>query len=85
MTNRSTTSPIPITGPRRCPRRTPRPLSLLAPVPDHRTAEAMDDEHAAEELMNDLLALVDAGLVTPIQREQGTVRYSPADSDDPAV
>jgi len=62
-------------------RRPPRLLPLLAPVPDARTAEAMDDEHAAEELVNDLLALVEAGLIAPIEQE-GTVRYAVADLDD---
>ena len=85
MTDRTATSRLPTTDPRRRPRRASRPLTLLAPVPEHRTAEAMDDERAAEELMNDLLALVEAGLVAPIPQENGTVRYAPADSDNPGA
>jgi hypothetical protein len=69
----------PINGsPRR--RRAARPLPLYTTVPDVRTAAAMDDEAAAEQLIADLLALVDAGLVTPIEAD-GEVRYAPADLD----
>jgi hypothetical protein len=69
---------------RRRRRRAPRPLTLLDPVPDERTAEAMDDEHAAQELMDDLLALIEAGLIAPIE-DEGTVRYAVADPDDVAA
>jgi hypothetical protein len=70
----------PINGsPRR--RRPARPLPLYTAVPDVRTAAAMDDEAAAEELVADLLALVDAGLVTPVE-DDGEVRYAPADPED---
>jgi len=40
----------------------------------------MDDEHAAEQLVADLLALMDAGLVEPVEAE-GALRYAPIDSD----
>ena len=65
-------------------RRATRPLSFLGLGPEERTADAMDDEQAAKELMNDLLALVDAGLIAPVQ-EHGAVRYAPVDPDDAAA
>ena len=65
-------------------RRAPRPLAPLACVSEERTAEAMDGEHAAQELIDDLLALVEGGLVAPIEQE-GTVRYAVADPDDLAA
>ncbi len=63
-------------------RRAPRPLTLLGAVPDDRTAEAMDDERAAEELIADLLALAEAGLIELVELD-GAVRYAPTDPDDP--
>ena len=70
----------PINGsPRR--RRPARTLPLYTTLPDVRTAAAMDDEAAARQLIDDLLALVDAGLVTPIEAD-GVVRYAPADPED---
>ena len=70
----------PVNGsPRR--RRAARPLPLYTTLPDVSTAAAMDDEAAAEQLMADLLALVDAGLVTPIEAD-GAVRYAPVDPED---
>jgi hypothetical protein len=62
-------------------RRTARPLTLLGVVPDERTAEAMDDERAAEELIADLLALKDAGLIAFVQSDDA-LRYAPTDPDD---
>jgi hypothetical protein len=72
----------PVNGtPRR--RRAARPLPLYTTLPETRTAEAMDDALAAEHLIADLLALVDAGLVTPVEDAWGDVRYAPAvDGDD---
>ena len=68
----------PINGtPRR--RRPARPLPLYTVVPDVRTSAAMADEAAAEELIADLLALVDAGLVTPVEDAWGDVRYTPTE------
>jgi hypothetical protein len=66
-------------SPRR--RRPARPLPLYATVPDVRTAAAMDDEAAAEQLIADLMALVDAGLVAPIE-DDGEIRYAPGDPED---
>jgi hypothetical protein len=66
-------------SPRR--RRPPRPLPLYATVPDARTAAAMDDEAAAEQLIADLMALVDAGLVAPVE-DDGEIRYAPVDPED---
>jgi hypothetical protein len=64
--------------------RAPRPLNLFDPLAEERTAAAMDDAVQAERLIADLLALVDAGLVTPIDGIDG-VRYAPADPFDPAA
>jgi hypothetical protein len=61
-----------------------RPLPLYTTLPDVRTAAAMDDEAAAEQLVADLLALVDAGLVVPVEDAWGDVRYAPADVDETA-
>ncbi len=41
----------------------------------------MDDESVAGELMSDLVALVEAGLVAPVT-QAGAVRYAPADPGD---
>ena len=65
-------------------RRLARPLDLFGSVPEARTAEAMDDRAAAEQLMDDILALVQAGLIAPVE-EGGTVRYAPADPDNIAA
>jgi hypothetical protein len=54
---------------------------LLGAVPDERTAEAMDDEDAAEQLVADLLALMEAGLIEPVEHD-GALRYAPTDPDD---
>jgi len=71
----------PVNGtPRR--RRQARPLPLYTVVPEVRTAAAMADEAAAEQLIADLLALVDAGLVTPVADAWGDVRYTPTEEDD---
>ena len=66
------------------PRRAPRSLSLFEPPADERTAAAMDDDAQAEQLIADLLALVDAGLVVPVDGDDG-IRYAPADPFDPAA
>ena len=63
-------------------RRPARPLPFYALLPEPRTAAAMEDAAAAEELLADLLALVDAGLVTPVEDAWGDVRYAPADGED---
>jgi len=64
-------------------RRAPRPLNFFEP-PAERTAAAMDDAAQAERLIADLLALGDAGLVTPVRGIDG-VRYAPTDPLDPAA
>jgi hypothetical protein len=79
MPDRTITS-SPIAPTRR--RRTPRPLNVLGLVPEDRTAAAMDDQQEADELMADLLALVEAGLIAPVH-EHGAVRYAPTNPDDP--
>jgi hypothetical protein len=62
-------------------RRLGRPLGLYTTPPDDRTAAAMEDERAARELVDDLLALIDAGLVVPLD-DGDELRYAPADDDD---
>lgn len=46
--------------------RAPRRLDLVGTVPEEMTAAAMDDERQARELLDDLVALIDAGLVETI-------------------
>ena len=53
-------------------------LDLLAVVPEDRTAAAMDDAAEAESLIDDLVALVQAGLIVPID-DHGQTRYALAD------
>ncbi len=64
-------------------RRAARPLPLYTTLSDIRTSAAMDDEAAAEQLIADLLALVDAGLVEPVEDAWGDLRYARADSLEP--
>ncbi len=75
-------TPVPSDAVRPKRRRTSRPLTLLGTVPDELTAEAMDDEHAAEQLIADLLALEDAGLIETVELE-GALRYAPTAPADP--
>jgi hypothetical protein len=82
MTHHITTAVQPTTSRRR--RRVPRPLTSLACLPDDRTAEAMDDEHAAQALIDDLLALVEAGLIAPVEYRD-SVHYAVVDPDNPAA
>jgi hypothetical protein len=71
----------PLNGtPRR--RRAARPLELYATLPEERTAAAMDDDAAAQQLVDDLIALVDAGLIAPVEDHQGVIRYAPVDPDE---
>jgi hypothetical protein len=74
-------NPKPSSAPPKQRRRAARPLPLLGVVPDERTAEAMDDERAAEELIADLLALQEAGLIAFVQADDA-LRYAPTDPDD---
>jgi hypothetical protein len=70
----------PLNGtPRR--RRAARPLELYATLPEERTAAAMDDAAAAQQLIDDLVALVDAGLIAPVE-DDGVIRYAPVDDDE---
>jgi hypothetical protein len=68
MTRRQT-SPIPGPGGQRR-RRTPRPLDLVGAEPPS------EERDAAAELVADLLALVDAGLLEPLAQER-EIRYWP--------
>jgi hypothetical protein len=79
MNHRITPISTPNGAPRR--RRAGRRLDLFTTVPDGRTAAAMDDVAEAERLIDDLLALVDAGVVAPVALD-GEIRYAPADPDD---
>jgi hypothetical protein len=63
-------------------RRRARPLPLYTTLPEPHTSAAMDDAAAAEQLIHDLLALVDAGLVAPAEDAWGDIRYAPAMDDD---
>jgi hypothetical protein len=66
-------------APTRC--RAARRLDLFVPPTEARTAAAMDDVEEAEQLIADLLALVDAGLIDPISDPAHSSRYAPADDD----
>lgn len=63
---------------RRQPAHSRVPVEPSAPLPDDRTNAAMDDAREAERLMEDLLALVDVGLVVAQDSQEG-LRYAPAD------
>jgi hypothetical protein len=77
------TPPHPARAPGGPRRRRPSPaLGLFDVVPERQPAPPMDD--GAEQLMNDLVALIDAGLIVPVEVD-GRTRYAPApvDADDP--
>jgi hypothetical protein len=65
-------NPNPSGAPPKQRRRAARPLTLLGVVPD---------ERAAEELIADLLALKDAGLIAFVEVDDA-LRYAPTDPDD---
>jgi hypothetical protein len=67
----------------RRPRR-PRRLDLFGVLPERDTAAAMDDAEEARRLMDDLIALMEAGLVRAVD-DEGVVRYAAADPDDLAA
>jgi hypothetical protein len=76
--------PLRVAPPRRRPA---RPLDLLAVVPEDRTAAAMDDAAEAQDLIDDLVALIEAGLIVPTD-DHGQTRYAPTDTsptDRPAA
>lgn len=52
-------------------------------MPNAPTATAMDDAEQAEQLVADLLALVDCGLVTPLRDLGGQARYSITEGSEP--
>lgn len=45
-------------------------------------AARTDDTRSFQELLSDLEALVEAGLVTPVADREGELRLAPADDDD---
>jgi hypothetical protein len=59
-------------------RRPARSLELLAVVPEDRTAAAIDAAAEAQALIDDLLALAEAGLIVPIN-DHGQTRYALTD------
>lgn len=61
-------------------RRPGHPLGVLDLLSERQTAAAMDDAAAAEQLMDDLVALIDSGLIEPIEVD-GHTRYAPAGPD----
>jgi hypothetical protein len=65
-------------------RRPGQPLGVLDLLSERETAAAMDDAAKAEQLMDDLVALIDTGLIEPVQTD-GHTRYAPArpDAEDP--
>ncbi len=65
----------------RAPWRFDRKIDLLATVPERRSAAAMDDERVAEQLIDDLVKLVDAGLIEPIESD-GKLRFAAVDPDE---
>jgi hypothetical protein len=77
------TSPHPARTPGGPRRRRPSPaLGLFDVVPEHRAAPPPDD--GAEQLMNDLVELIDAGLVVPVEID-GETHYAaaPLELEDP--
>ena len=65
-------------------RRRPRPTDLFGVLSERQTAAAMDDAEEAQQLMDDLVALMEAGLVTAVD-VAGEVRYAALDPDDLAA
>ena len=81
-TRHPTRTPPRVASPRRRPA---RPLDLFSPPPEARTAAALDDAEHAAELIADLLALAEAGLIEPVADPAGNTRYAPTRADvDPA-
>ena len=61
-------------------RRPGQPLGVLDLLSERETAAAMDDAAKAEQLMDDLVALIDSGLIEPIEAD-GHTRYAPVRPD----
>lgn len=60
-----------------------RRLELFTTMPNARTATATDDFEQAEQLLADVLALVDRGLVTPRCNRGGQARYAITEESEP--
>lgn len=63
------------------PWRFDRRIDLFATVPERRSAAAMDDERVAEQLIDDLVKLAEAGLIEPID-DDGTLRFAAVDPEE---
>lgn len=64
-------------------RRPSRQLGIFDALSERETAAAMDDAATAEQLMNDLVALIDAGLVVSIEVDGQThFAAAPVDAED---
>jgi hypothetical protein len=61
--------------------RRPRRLDPFGVLSERETAAAMDDAEEARRLMDDLVALMEAGLVRAVD-DDGVVRYAAAGPDD---
>jgi len=57
-----------------------RPLGASGLLSERETAAAMDDAAKAEQLMDDLVALIDTGLIAAV-RADGQTRYAPVSPD----
>jgi len=64
--------------------RRPRPMDLFGVLSERQTAAAMDDAEEAQQLMDDLVALMEAGLVAAVD-DGGAVRYAAVEPDDLAA
>jgi hypothetical protein len=75
------TRPHPVHEPVRARRRRPNAqLGIFEVLSERQTAAAMDDAAAAEQLMDDLVALIELGLVVSIEVD-GETRFAAAPVD----
>lgn len=79
MPRTTTPTAAPVTGPRR--RGPTRRLDPFGVVPTEQTAAAIDDVAEIEALFDDLLALLDAGLIAAAE-QHGSIRYTALDQDE---
>jgi hypothetical protein len=74
------TRPHPVHEPIRARRRPNRQLGIFDVLSERQTAAAMDDAAAAEQLMDDLVSLIELGLVVSIEID-GETRFAAAPVD----